>query len=200
MLSKKEIRLKIKQIRSALSDEEVVIESQKINQNFLENLLPKIYPKNSNKIFSLYFAANNEVTTTLIADYFSYNNILFSYPKIIQKNQPLKFILSEKNQDFAPNFLYPSIVEPVGKIEIWPDIVILPLLAFDFQLNRIGSGAGFFDRTIALLKSKKPEIINIGLAYDFQGLTSPIPYEETDQKLDFIVTSKTIIAAEAVNS
>ncbi len=191
---KSKLREIFKQKRSSLSREEVVKKSQQINQNFIENLLPKIYQKNSDKIFSLYLSSGNEVTTNLIAEHFKKNKIKFSYPKISKKNHPLEFILADKNQQFAPNNFF-SILEPISGEKILPDFLILPLLAFDADLSRLGMGGGFFDRTIQNLKTHKSKIITIAVAYDVQRLYENLPIEETDQRLDFIVTEKNIFSA-----
>ena len=194
-IEKSKLREIFKQKRSSLSREEVVEKSQQINQNFIENFLPKIYQKDSNKIFSLYISSGNEVTTNLIAEHFKKNKIKFSYPKIFKKSHPLEFILADENQQFAPNKFFPKILEPVFGEKILPDFLILPLLAFDTDLSRLGMGGGFFDRTIQNLKTRKSEIIAIALAYDVQRLHKNLQIEKTDQRLDFIVTEKNIFSA-----
>ncbi|MBU6338626.1 MAG: 5-formyltetrahydrofolate cyclo-ligase [Rickettsiales bacterium] len=193
MPSKQELRQVFKDKRNSLSKEEVQIKSSAINNNFITNLLPKIYQKNSKAIFSIYLSSGNEVATEEISQYFISNDINFSYPKIIKLNFPLEFILFEKNQEFSKNNYFPKILEPNKGQAISPDIIILPLLAFDSKLSRLGMGGGFFDRTIEFLRKEK-NIITIGLAYDFQGSDSIIPIEKTDQKLDFIVTETNIFS------
>jgi 5-formyltetrahydrofolate cyclo-ligase len=194
--SKKQALRKIfKEKRSSLSALEVEEKSRAISQNFIQNLLPKIYQKNSEKIFSLYFSSSNEVKTIDIADYFQKNDISFSYPKITKQDHYLDFIKTQKNQKFIANHLYSRLLEPFSGKKIFPDILILPLLAFDADLSRLGMGGGFFDRTIEFLKNQKKPIITIGLAYDFQRSREPLATENTDQKLDFIVTEKTIFPA-----
>jgi 5-formyltetrahydrofolate cyclo-ligase len=157
--------------------------------------LPKIYQKNSNQIFSLYFPLANEVKTSLTAEYFEKHCIKFSYPKIIQKNRHLDFILHQENQPFVPNYFYPKIIEPKTGEKIFPDFLILPLVAFDQGLSRLGMGGGFFDRSIEYLKNHKSKIVTVGLAYDFQRSKQTLPIEKTDQRLDFIVTEKFIFTA-----
>ncbi len=192
-LTKQELRRIFKEKRSALSAAEITKESQEINQNFLTNLLPKIYQKNSDLIFSLYHPSNAEVETATICNYFKKNKINFSYPKIIAKNQPLEFILYSEGQQLQANKLYPKVLEPISGEKIIPNVIILPLLAFDSSLTRLGMGGGFFDRTIELLKKdQNHKIITIGLSYEFQRFNGIIPNEKTDQSLDFIVTSKDI--------
>jgi 5-formyltetrahydrofolate cyclo-ligase len=189
---KSKLRKDFKKKRSALSSFEVQEKSQKICQNFIKNLLPKIYQKNSDKIFSLYLAANNEADPRAICEYFVKNLVNFSYPKIIETNSPLEFILSSTASDFVANKIYSKILEPKNGETVFPDFIILPLLAFDPDLSRLGMGGGFFDRTISKLKIIKPNLITIGLAYDFQRLVRTLPTENTDQKLDFIATESRI--------
>lgn len=67
-----------------------------------------------------------------------------------------------------------------------PDILIVPLVAFDCHGQRLGYGGGFYDRTLARLRADGP-VRAIGLAYGAQELP-PLPVEPTDQPLDCIVT------------
>jgi 5-formyltetrahydrofolate cyclo-ligase len=189
------LRKVFKNRRAALSAYDVKEKSQRINQNFIKNLLPKICKKNSEKVFSLYLHSGNEVTTSLIAQHFFEKQIKFSYPKIISKDHPLDFIQATKDMAFELNNFYPKILEPISGEKIFPDFIILPLLAFDSDLSRLGMGGGFFDRTINYLKSEKPEIFVIGLAYDIQRADDKLPKENTDQRLDFIVTEEKIFSA-----
>ncbi|SHG85641.1 5-formyltetrahydrofolate cyclo-ligase [Cognatiyoonia sediminum] len=72
-----------------------------------------------------------------------------------------------------------------------PEIVIVPLVAFDCKGGRLGYGGGFYDRTLELLRSQKPTLA-IGFAYAAQE-ADDLPLEETDQPLDLIVTEQGII-------
>ena len=67
-------------------------------------------------------------------------------------------------------------------------ILLVPLLAFDKYLNRIGYGGGYYDRYIKKIKTKK-KILTIGLAYSFQKVKE-IPVNKYDKKLDYIITEK----------
>ena len=193
---KSKLRQAFKRKRSELCEEDVATKSQAITQNFINKLLPQIYSKNSAKVFGIYSSCGCEVSTTALIEYFQKNQIPFSYPKIIQHNQCLDFILAQKDQGFAPSHLYNKILEPVAGSKNLPDFIILPLLAFDEHSSRLGMGGGFFDRTIESLKKQKSEIITIGLAYEFQRSHDPLPNEKTDQKLDFIVTELGVFPRE----
>ena len=81
-----------------------------------------------------------------------------------------------------------GIPEPISNKVIYPDILLVPLVAFDKQLNRIGYGGGFYDRYINKVKKSK-KIITIGLAYSFQKVKE-IKIKDYDIKLDFVITEK----------
>ncbi len=66
-----------------------------------------------------------------------------------------------------------------------PRILIVPLLAFDRDGYRLGYGGGFYDRTIANLSY----ITTIGFAYSVQECLA-VPRDETDQRLDYVVTER----------
>ncbi len=69
-----------------------------------------------------------------------------------------------------------------------PDILLVPLLAFDRRGYRLGYGGGYYDRSLACLRADK-DILAIGIAFSLQE-ADVLPTEETDQPLDIIVTEK----------
>ena len=81
-----------------------------------------------------------------------------------------------------------GIPEPTSKKKIYPDILLVPLVAFDKDLNRIGYGGGFYDRYIQKIKKIK-KIVTIGFAFSFQKVKK-IPSNNYDMKLDFILINK----------
>jgi len=72
-----------------------------------------------------------------------------------------------------------------------PEIVIVPLVAFDRRGGRLGYGGGFYDRTLELLRAARPTMA-IGFAYGAQEDDS-LPLEATDQPLDMVVTEAEVI-------
>ena len=73
-----------------------------------------------------------------------------------------------------------------------PDLVIVPLLAFDVHGGRMGYGQGHYDRTLEALRARRP-ILAIGLAFEAQRVAS-IPLEDHDQPLDGILTETRYMA------
>ena len=84
-----------------------------------------------------------------------------------------------------------GIPEPEINDIVYPDVLLIPLVAFDKDLNRLGYGGGYYDRLIEKL-SKRKKIMKIGLALSVQEIEK-VPTNKYDQKLDFIITEKYII-------
>ncbi len=75
---------------------------------------------------------------------------------------------------------------PASALELSPNLVITPLLAFDRKGGRLGQGGGHYDRTLANLRRQRPVFV---LGVGFSGQEIPVvPMEPLDQRLDAIVT------------
>src|SRR5689334_5347085 len=79
--------------------------------------------------------------------------------------------------------------------EVFPDILIVPLLAFDRAGHRIGYGAGYYDMTIAQLRGMKP-VIALGIAYAAQEIAA-VPATPRDSPLDLVLTERETIGFPA---
>jgi 5-formyltetrahydrofolate cyclo-ligase len=89
-----------------------------------------------------------------------------------------------------------GIPEPrADKAVLEPDILLVPLLAFDRRGGRLGYGGGFYDRTLARLRAIKP-IAAVGLAYDEQQVDA-VPHLDYDQRLDWVLTPSGPIRCQA---
>ncbi len=116
---------------------------------------------------------------------FEKQNYKISLPKI-KKNFKMDFFdWSIKEPLIVNNY---GIPEPTSNEIVYPNIFLVPLVAYDEKFNRIGYGGGYYDRYFKkIIKTKK--IIKIGLAYSFQKVKK-IPINDNDMKLDFIITEK----------
>ena len=83
-----------------------------------------------------------------------------------------------------------GIPEPYKNKKIYPDLLIIPLVAFDKFKYRLGYGGGFYDRYIQKIKKIK-KIATVGLAFSFQEVKD-LPKNKYDKKLDFILTENNI--------
>ena len=85
-----------------------------------------------------------------------------------------------------------GIFEPTPEApEVAPDIVIVPLAAFDRHGHRIGYGAGYYDMTINALRAQK-KVIAVGIAYAAQEIPK-VPATERDARLDLVLTERETI-------
>lgn len=82
-----------------------------------------------------------------------------------------------------------GIMQPGSDEWLEPDIVIVPLLAFDRHGYRLGYGGGYYDTTLEALRKKK-DIIAVGMGYAQQAVLFSLPREEHDQKMDWIITTQ----------
>ena len=186
MNDKANIRNKLKEKRIKLSREYIANESKKIITQLITS--PLIAKANN---IAGYFPANNEVDTKELKIWCWKNNKNYYLP--VLRNQSLMFskylpsTLMVKNKFKIPEPQNTNVIY-ANKLEI----IIIPLVGTDIKGNRIGMGAGFYDRTLAF-KSKCPLLI--GLAYDFQVVDFLTP-EEFDIPLNYVVTPNKIIICE----
>ncbi len=86
-----------------------------------------------------------------------------------------------------------SFMEPSSTAQIcYPDILLIPGIAFDTQKRRIGYGKGHFDKFLSHAKKSGYNPLKIGISFDFQ-LQQSLPHEAHDQDMDYIITESTII-------
>lgn len=111
-------------------------------------------------------------------------------PVILAAATPLEFHRWSPDARMVPGAFGALI--PEGSHPVDPDILIVPLLAFDRRGFRLGYGGGFYDRTLEGLRDRKP-ILAIGFAFEAQEMDE-VPIELTDQPLDLIVTEREVFA------
>ena len=154
-----------------------------INPNKIFHLLAG--KKIKNKIIGGYYPYNYEVNIISILEKFENLKYILSLPKISKNSSMNFFVWSTKD---PLNINRYGIPEPISNEIIYPDILLVPLVAYDKNCNRVGYGGGFYDRYIKKTKKIK-NILTIGLAFSYQKVKK-IPIEKNDVKLDFIITEK----------
>jgi 5-formyltetrahydrofolate cyclo-ligase len=136
-----------------------------------------------------YYPSNYEIDDLEILDLLEKKDFNLSLP-IIKKNNQMNFLKWSNDDPLKINKF--GIPEPVVSSRIfYPDILLVPLVAYDSNLNRLGYGGGFYDRYIEKIEKVK-KVIKIGLAFSFQKITS-VPINQYDRRLDFIITEKEIL-------
>jgi len=108
-------------------------------------------------------------------------------PVIGAKDQPLTFRHWTKNAPLIAGTH--GIKIPEGSGEIVPEILLVPLVAFDTHGHRLGYGAGYYDRTLAALRKENAQLLAVGIGYARQQVEH-VPADPWDQTLDAVVTEQ----------
>jgi 5-formyltetrahydrofolate cyclo-ligase len=133
-----------------------------------------------------YSAIGSEVDTSMIARYSLIQGKSLAYPRIIDSNTMEFRLVRDASLDLVVGRY--SILEPLDSCEyVEPELLIVPAIVWDEEGYRIGYGKGYYDRYLA-----KHDALCIGLAYDFQVLSS-IPHTSNDAKVDIIITERRIL-------
>ena len=109
-------------------------------------------------------------------------------PRVATRGMPLVFNVWQPGDELVPGdhgTREPKPDAPEGR----PDIVLVPLLAFDAQGRRLGYGGGYYDRTLEKLRQERRGVVAVGVAFSAQE-AQDLPEEEFDARLDWIVTEK----------
>ena len=178
-MSKIKLRKKILKIRKNKNTSNL-----KINFNKIFNIIKNNF-HNKKILIGGYYPVNNEIDDIQILKEFNKRNYKTSLP-VIKSNFEMDFYSWSYFESLKINKL--GIPEPCKKKKIYPDVILVPLVAFDANLNRLGYGGGYYDRIIQKLENKK-KILKIGLAFSFQRVKK-VPIFKYDKKLDYILTEK----------
>jgi 5-formyltetrahydrofolate cyclo-ligase len=181
-MSKIEIRKKILKKRGELEEDYINIVSNKIKDYFLKNF------SNFNS-YLFYMDFKNEVKTfNLIKTLYSQGKQIF-LP--IVKNKDLLEIGKYVNKNVLIKNKF-GILEPALKTNVNKlDVAVLPAVAFDKKCNRLGFGAGYYDK----LMNAITVATSIGLAYEFQ-IVDELPSETHDIPVDFVITERNLYRRE----
>jgi 5-formyltetrahydrofolate cyclo-ligase len=138
-------------------------------------------------VVSAFWSIGAEPSTTLLLATLAVEGVATALPVIEKRGMPLTFRLWKEGDPLAEAKW--GIKEPLPSApEVFPDLLFVPLAAYDRSGNRLGYGAGFYDRTLARLRAMK-KITAVGVAYHVQEMHE-IPTGATDERLDFILTDQ----------
>ena len=142
------------------------------------------------RIVSVFYPLRDEPDTLPLLTALDSEGFATALPAVLGRGSPLAFRLWRPGDPTRPGAM--SIREPLEKAPaVDPDLLFVPLACFDRRGNRIGYGAGFYDRTLARLRAMKP-LHAVGVAYGVCE-TAAVPYETHDQPLDAVVTERETI-------
>ncbi len=134
---------------------------------------------------SAYVAIGDEADPVALLRALRARGHVIALPRVAGRGKPLDFHRYEAGQALVSGGF--GLFEPARDWpHIEPDILVVPLLAFDARGYRIGYGAGFYDRTLAKLRAAR-DVLAVGFAFAGQEFET-VPHDQNDQRLDWIVT------------
>ena len=175
-MDKKELRKKIRELKRAMTEEQIVSASQRLGEKFLAS----DYYKNAKTIYG-YLPYNQEVRTVPMLEQALKDGKKVAVPKCY--GDEMRFIYMD-DLSLVENG-YANIPEPIADGPVAEDttaLVLMPGLAFDPEGHRIGYGGGFYDKFLA----SEPDHPTLALCYDFQMVES-LPTEEYDIPVDCVL-------------
>jgi 5-formyltetrahydrofolate cyclo-ligase len=141
----------------------------------------------SAKTVAAYAAIRDEIDPRVLLELLELRGIALALPVVVAPGKPLMFRKYQIKDQLTPGPM--GVPQPSASMPtIEPDVVIVPLVAFDRAGRRMGYGAGYYDRSLAFLKTKR-SITTIGFGFSVQEVAA-VPVEPHDQSLDVIVTEK----------
>ena len=159
-----------------------------IDKEFFSPLLDFIKSnfKRDDLKLALYYPTNFETNVLKLLEnkYMINKNILLP---VIEKENVMNFFPWKKNHVLLVNKF--GILEPIKTNFKIPNIILVPILAFDRNKYRLGYGKGFYDRYLNKYLRKFSNILTVGVAFSFQK-HHKLPVSNNDVKLDYILTEK----------
>jgi len=145
----------------------------------------------SGDIIGAYYPIHEECSTQFLLCDAVNRGFETALPVVVGEGKPLIFRKWRWGEDLEYSKF--RVKEPPSSAEeVVPNIMFIPLLAFDDRGHRLGYGRGFYDRTIADFRKKGTAVIAIGYGYESQFIEE-LPADEHDELLDYVVTPKRVI-------
>lgn len=190
VMEKAEIRNRIRQRKREMTKEEIENKSKAI---YKQLQLQEAYL--SAHMIYCYMSYNQEVDTRKLIEEALQQGKRVALPKVVKDK--MKFYEITSLDDVASG--YQGILEPVTNqlADGVPGIMLLPGLAFDRKMNRVGYGGGFYDNYLKQYGTCIDK--KIALAYEFQ-VVSEILTEPFDEKVDMIITTEEIIQQQTLDT
>jgi 5-formyltetrahydrofolate cyclo-ligase len=192
MIDKPTLRADLRERRAAFARDCGPMQSAFIASLFVaEHAAPRL---EGARIVSAFVSDGSEVDPMAILLRAIDIGIATALPRVTVRAEPMRFHLWMPGDDLVPGPL--GLLQPREDApEVSPDLILAPLLGFDRAMNRLGQGAGFYDRAFAAL----PDARRIGLAWSVQEVDA-IPTDAWDMPLHGVATEKEWIDGPAARA
>jgi 5-formyltetrahydrofolate cyclo-ligase len=178
--SKRRLRKTAMDVRAAANATAGPLSGDLLAAQFLENV-----PVSGGTVVAGYWPIRDEISPLPLLRRLHEAGTPVTLPAVTEKGGILTFRAWEPDIDLEDG-PYGTSHPPSGDDEREPDVVVVPMLAFDDDGNRLGYGAGYYDRVLASLRRTRP-VVAVGIAFEAQRVKS-LPHDENDQRLDWVAT------------
>ncbi len=178
--------MKKSQIRNKILKKRIFSKLKNKKINYF-NLFKLLNQETKIKKIGLYYSIGSEVSTIELIKILIKKKYTISLP-VLEKNFRMSFYEWNEKKPLKINKY--GIPEPYKLKKVTPYVLIIPILAFDAKLNRLGYGGGFYDRFIGNLEKTK-KILKIGLALSCQKINK-VPTNKFDKKMNYIFTENKV--------
>lgn len=179
---KQALRSRMADRRAAISDTDAAHAARDMARRFMAD-----QTLTADSVVALYWPVKGELDTRPLMEGLRARGAEVALPVVTGTGKPLLFRLWRPGEGLVDGH-YGIKVPPESAGIVRPDIIGVPMLAFDETGHRLGYGGGFYDRTLEALRSDGgPRPLAIGLAFERQRM-SWLPRHGGDQVLDRIVT------------
>jgi len=179
---KADVRARARDARDALASGLGAAAATGVAARFMASPL---LPMAAGAIVAGYMPMRSEIDPRLLMDRLAAADSVLCLPDVVAEGTPLAFRRWAPNQPLNTG-RYGISVPSSDADELVPDLVLVPILAFDRQGHRLGYGGGYYDRTIARLR-ERGDVLAVGLAFSGQ-VRDDLPVGPHDMYLDWIVT------------
>lgn len=178
--AKRTIRAEVLARRRAAHAERALTAGHRVADRFLG-----VVPCRSGQVVAGYWPMGEEIDPRPLISNLATLGCVIALPVVIEKAQALVFRRWLAGMVLEPGF-HGTMHPPASSPLVVPDIVVAPMVAFDCHGRRLGYGGGYYDRTLAALRSSH-SVLAVGIAYAAQEVPV-VPHDGHDQRMDWIVT------------
>ncbi|MCW5751048.1 MAG: 5-formyltetrahydrofolate cyclo-ligase [Alphaproteobacteria bacterium] len=175
------LRQRARAVRAAIPPAGAAVAARAVARHFCASLALA-----GGAVFAGYWPLADELDPRPLMELLAERGARLALPGAARPGQPLAFHAYRWGDLLRPG-PFGVMIPAEGVPVLLPDMVLVPLLAFDRQGGRLGYGGGFYDRTLEALRRARPALVAVGLAFAAQEVAC-LPHEAGDQRLDWIVT------------
>lgn len=158
-------------------------------RDLVSNFPDEIWP-GVGQVVAGYWAANSEIDAIRLIETFHCEQARIVLPRVAGQDVPLDFHAWHPEDDLERS-AHGISAPKESATRLTPQLLLVPLLAFDDRGYRLGYGGGYYDRTLQRLRKERP-LVAVGYAFAAQEVDA-LPVSPLDQRLDWIITEREAI-------